>query len=153
MALWAGGTIWANKLKGKYLDPYSLPKVTYEEKRPWAIKLTFIQIGFLGILGILAGVAVSSLQTYLSIQVMQLAFCFSGLVIAFIALAIWEYGKTGNRLSIYTQWNKEKKKDILAKLWLFSDTGFLSSEIKEHFWEFGYSENDLAKNDGSESPK
>jgi hypothetical protein len=153
MALWAGGTTWANKLKGKYLDPYSLLKATYEEKRQWAIKLTLIQFGFLGILGILAVATIYSMEINLSIQVMRWAFCFSGLIIAFIALAAWEYNKIGNRLSIYIQWNKEKKKDKLTKMWLFSDTGFLSSEIKERFWEFGYLENDLVKNDGSESPK
>ncbi|MEW5941179.1 MAG: hypothetical protein AB1750_16060, partial [Chloroflexota bacterium] len=96
--------------------------------------------------GILTVTTISSLQADLSIQIMQWAFCFSILLIGFIVLTIWEYGKIGNKHLSYIQWNKEKKRDRFTKMWLFSNTGYLSSEIKEQFWEFGYSEND-----GSES--
>jgi hypothetical protein len=33
MVLWAGGITWANKLKGKYLDPYVLQKATHQDMR------------------------------------------------------------------------------------------------------------------------
>lgn len=153
MALWVGCTTWANKLKGKYLDPYVLQKATHQEKKRWAIQLTMLQFGFLGVLAALVPVAVSSPQTELSISVMRWTFCFSGLVIAFVALAMWEYWKIGNRLSIYQRWNGEKNRDKLTKRWLFSDTGSLNSAVKERLWEFGFSESDLVQNDAGESSK
>jgi len=153
MVLWASSTTWANKLKGKYLDPYVLQKATNQEKRQWAIQLTMFQFGWLVALAVIVPVAISSPQTELLIKVMRWAFCISGLVIAFIALAMWEYWKIGNKLSTYQRWNNEKKRDKLTKRWLFSDTGSLNSEVKEHFWEFGYSEKDLVQTDRGESSK
>jgi len=145
MVLWTGSATWANKLKGKYLDPYVLDKATHREKRQWAIQLTMIQFGFLGALAVLVVVAVSSAQTDLLIKVMQWALCLIVLVLVLALLAMWQYWKIGNKLSTYQRWNEEKKRDKLTKVWLFSDTGSLNSEVKERFWESGYSENELVK--------
>jgi hypothetical protein len=81
---------------------------------------------------------------------MQWAFCLSGPVFVFVVLAMWEYWKIGNKLSTYLRWNDEKKRDKLTRRWLFSDTGFLNSELKERFWEFGYSADELVKDDVGE---
>lgn len=145
------GLSWAAKYKGKFMNPYRLRSASKKEKTHWAFRYISMIIGIFLVPILISWLAIFLYQKDFitqsggTIEIIALFFqIILFLAFIFIVMVAVEYVKIENTLSNYLRWDKEKKRNRLTKSWLFANTGWMSSEVREHFWKYGYSKDYIA---------